>query len=214
MNTYEEMIDAFGGVTPQGSSISAVSLKESDCYALVHNADPNETYVKNPAQVVFESIQWGSRMLKGHPLYWADKRKLMTRILRSANTALFTLCNAHVESRGVDAMVGFRGNIQLWLAVVGRINVWNYHGSSIERVYPKDKDTYMDSLGSHRYGFAPHIVPIPFEPQGHTIVTVGSVSQYMDTLGTDTFTMIDDVILKFLAVESPGAWIIIPHAKE
>jgi len=208
------MIDAVGGVAPHDSPASAVSLKESDCYALVQAKDSNTTHTRNPVSVAYESIRWGSRILKSHPLYWVDKRKLMTRILRSANTALFTMCNAHVESIGVDAMVGFRGNIQLWLAVVGHINVWNYRGSLIERMYPKDEDTYVDPLGSRRYGFAPHIISIPFEPQGYTIVTAGLVSEYVHSLETTSFVSIDEVTSKFLSVESPGAWVIIPHTTQ
>jgi hypothetical protein len=160
---------------------------------------------------VFESIRWGSRVLKSHPLYWADKRKLMTRILRSANTALFALCKEQISSNAVDAMVGFRGNVQLWLAVVGHVDIWNYKGSCIEPVYPKENDITVDPLGKHRYGFVPHIVSVLFALNGYTIVSAGSISQYLKNIGSMSFDSIDDVMSVFKTREDAGAWIIIPH---
>ena len=211
MKIDTEMIDATGGIIPQDSPYLMVSVKESDCYALVDSSDNNKTYMRNPTQVVYESIRWASRMLKGHPLYWADKRKLLTRILRSANTALFTQCKEHIESNAVNAMVGFRGNIQLWLAVVGKVSVWNYIGTHIEQVYPKEGNEHIDPLGSHRYGFFPHIVSTPFVSQGYTVVSTGSISQYIQNIGGTTFLSIENVISIFRTIETPGVWMVIPH---
>jgi hypothetical protein len=212
MNINEEMIDASGGVIPPDSPLSLLSLKESDCYALVSRVDTHVTYTKDPTHVVYESIRWGSRMLKSHPLYWADKRKLLTRILRSANTALFTLYKEHTVQNAVDAMVGFRGHAQLWLAVVGKVRVWNYHGT-LQRVFPGEGDTFNDPLGSHRYAFAPHIVSVPFESKGFTIVTVGSASRCLESVTTPFATM-KEIESAFQSLESPGAYIIIPHKNE
>jgi hypothetical protein len=151
-------------------------------------------------------------MLKSHPLYWADKRKLLTRILRSANTALFTLYKERAEQNAVDAMVGFRGHVQLWLAVIGKVRVWKYDGT-ITHIYPTERNTYNNPLGSQRYAFAPHIVSIPYESHGITIVSAGSVSRYLEN-STTTFSSLKDVELMFLSLESPGAWIFIPHESE
>jgi hypothetical protein len=215
MKMSEEMIDAIGGVIPPESVSSRVSLRESDCYALVDCSQTKTAYVRNPSQVVFESIMWGSRVLKGHPLYWADKRKLMTRILRSANTALFALCKEQISLNAVQAMVGFRGNVQLWLAVVGNVDIWNYKDSCIERVYPKENDGIVDPLGKHRYGFVPHIVSILFATNGYTIISVGSISHYLQNIGSISFASIDDVLSSLIKIkEDPGAWIIIPHMTE
>jgi hypothetical protein len=211
MKTNEEMIDAIGEVIPKDSSRSRVSLKESDCYALIDGDNRSEQQVRNPVSVVYESIVWGSRVLKSHPLYWADKRKLMTRILRSANTALFTVCKEHVGSNAVTAMVGFRGNTQLWIAVVGQVCVWTYGDSYITGVYPNEGDNVRVPLGTHRYGFAPDIISVPFRRYGYTIVSMGSISQLLLSKRTTPFPTVTDIVSVFMTVETPGAWIIIPH---
>jgi hypothetical protein len=211
MKFNEEMIDAIGEVIPQQSQCSAVSLKESDGYMLIDCVCASEMYIKTPMQVVSESIRWGSRMMKSHPLYWADKRKLLARILRSANIALFTQCKDHIDTNAVHAMVGFRGNTHLWLGIVGQIHVWKYISPYMKPVYPQDMNGFVDPLGTHRYGFVPQIVSVPFEEKTWTIVSSGSVSGYLQTSKEVVFNTLDDVVSKFRTIEMPGAWIIIPH---
>lgn len=212
MKKSEEMIDAEGGVVPLNSMNSRISLKEAQCYAVISTLCSVETYIHNPASVVYESILWGSRMLKSHPLYWSDKRKLLTRILRSANTSLFQQCKDHIGVNAVDAMVGFRGNTQLWLAIVGQVSVWSYCGV-MKKIYPLNKNTRIPPLGFQRYAFAPYILSIPIESYGNTIVTTGSISTYLEKT---TFKQCSTEEMKsiFSSIESDGAWIIIPHTRD
>jgi hypothetical protein len=205
------MIDALGGVVPQNLPYGFISLKESDCYAIVDGSDNHEIYAHEPTSVVSGSIMWGSRVLKMHPLYWVDKRKLLTRILRSANTALFQQCKVHTEPIAVHAAVGFRGNTHVWLGVSGRICVWAHTGTRLDWIYPSDPSTYANPLGLHRYGFAPHIVPVPFKKQGFTIVTTGSISDLFIRSEPIEDSSIDKIRTMISSCDGNGSWLIIPH---
>jgi len=164
--------------SPADSGI-AYGHVETDFFSLVHGTI--FTTAPTAAKLAVDTSLWGYEQIRRRKYYWLDKKKLMQRILRSTNIALYQKQRephfqqgAYVE--GVFCIVGTRS---AWVGCIGKGSVYEIRTSGERRIIGyMNSETHedSDSLGSKRYHWSSQEASVPFETGDIIILATGEAA--------------------------------------
>lgn len=152
---------------------------ETDFFSLVHGT----VFTTAPiaAKLAVDTSLWGYEQIRRRKYYWLDKKKLMKRILRSSNIALFQKqrepkfqLGAYVE--GVFCIVGVRA---AWIGCIGKGSMYELRTSGERRILGyinEETHNEQDALGRERYIWPSQETNIPFEPGDILILAAGAAA--------------------------------------
>jgi len=110
---------------------------ESDFY-VVSRGDPALPLARKQAEYAVETALWGYKQIRTRPFYWVDKKKLIERILRSTNIALWQRKREPGFASGVsvDVVCMTMGPQRYWIGATGNSFFYEtvHMGSSPEKV--------------------------------------------------------------------------------
>ena len=187
---------------------------ETDFFSLVHGTI--FTTAPTAAKLAVDTSLWGYEQIRRRKYYWLDKKKLMKRILRSTNIALYQKQRephfqqgAYVE--GVFCIVGTRA---AWIGCVGKGSMYEMRTSGERRILGyinEEKHNDSDSLGRERYQWSSQEANVPFKQGDMMILAAGDAA----TLSIGTFDTIannqeacKDIITRALPHSSWGVTIL------
>lgn len=137
------------------------------------------------ARFTAETALWGYKLIRQRPFYWDGKDKLLRRMFRSTNIALWQKQREDQYTEGMNASLAvvLSGPKNYWVGVAGDMNVFLYRNAMLVSLVAGTKRSAV--LGKDRYGlipetcgdlFLPHdvIVTFPGEVQEHTLSVIQS----------------------------------------
>jgi hypothetical protein len=152
---------------------------ETDFFSLVHGTV--FTTAPTAAKLAVDTSLWGYEQIRRRKYYWLDKKKLMQRILRSTNIALFQKqrepkyeLGAYVE--GVFCIVGTRA---AWIGCIGQGSMYEVRTNGERRIlgYLNEKrHNEADSLGRERYQWPSQEDSMPLEKGDVVILATGAAA--------------------------------------
>lgn len=152
---------------------------ETDFFSLVHGT----VFTTAPiaAKLAVDTSLWGYEQIRRRKYYWLDKKKLMKRILRSTNIALFQKQRephfekgAYVE--GVFCIVGTRA---AWVGCIGKGSMYEMRTDGERRLLGyinSEEHNDGDSLGQERYQWPSQEANIPFKEGDILILAAGDAA--------------------------------------
>lgn len=152
---------------------------ETDFFALVHGTV--FTTAPTAAKLAVDTSLWGYEQIRRRKYYWLDKKKLLKRILRSTNIALFQKqrepkfeLGAYAE--GVLCMIGTRA---AWIGCVGKGTMYEMRTSGERRILGyinSETRNEGDALGKERYRYPSQETNIPFEEGDLLLLATGDAA--------------------------------------
>lgn len=125
-----------------------------ECFVVADGVDglPNPDVA---ARLGAETAIWGYKHIRERPFYWADKRKFLKRIFRSANIAVWQKRREFGFEKGLATTlaVAIVGTHKVWVGTVGDSNVLLYREGLIDVLTLSD----TNALGMRRFGLVPHV---------------------------------------------------------
>jgi hypothetical protein len=174
--------------SPSNLGIAQGSV-ETDFFSLVHGT----VFTTAPiaAKLAVDTSLWGYEQIRRRKYYWLDKKKLMQRILRSTNIALYQKqrepkCKQGAYVEGVFCIVGTRA---AWVGCIGKGSMYEMRTNGERRILGYiNSETHSDSdvLGKERYRWVSQEDSVPFEKGDSIILAVGDAA----TLSIGTFDQI------------------------
>lgn len=166
-------------VSSQTNSGIAYGHVEMDFFSLVHGTV--FTTAPTAAKLAVDTSLWGYEQIRRRKYYFLDRKKLLKRILRTTNIALFQKqresnfkLGAYVE--GVFCNVGTRA---AWIGCVGKGSMYEMRTSGERRILGyinSEKHNDLDALGRERYRWPSQETNIPFEQGDLLILAAGAAA--------------------------------------
>jgi len=154
---------------------------ETDFFSLVHGTI--FTTAPTAAKLAVDTSLWGYEQIRRRKYYWLDRKKLMQRILRTTNIALYQKqrephfeLGAYVE--GVFCIVGTRA---AWIGCVGKGSMYEIRTSGERRILGyinEEKHNELDALGRERYQWPSQETNIPLESGDILILAAGNAATF------------------------------------
>lgn len=112
------------------------------------------------AKLASDTAIWGYKHVRHRPFYWADKCRLLRRIFRSTNLAVWQKRRetGYGDGLATALSVAIVGPTKIWVGSVGDSAVLLYRESLIDVLTPSDSD----ALGLRRLGLVPHVAVSEF----------------------------------------------------
>jgi len=152
---------------------------EEDFFSLVHGT----VFTTAPiaAKLAVDTSLWGYEQIRRRKYYWLDKKKLMQRILRSTNIALFQKrrepkCELGAFVEGVLCIIGSR---TAWIGCIGKGSLYEMRTNGERRILGyinNEIHNEQDSLGRDRYHWQSQEDSVPFEKGDVIILTTGAAA--------------------------------------
>jgi len=113
------------------------------------------------SELACQTSIWGYKHIRQRPFYWADKSKLMHRIFRSTNIALWQKRREKGYENGLASTLAvvIIGAHKMWVGTVGDTGIYLFREGLIDVMTPLDMDEQgrlTNALGVRRYGLVPH----------------------------------------------------------
>ncbi|OGG11703.1 hypothetical protein A2Z00_00775 [Candidatus Gottesmanbacteria bacterium RBG_13_45_10] len=160
------------------------------------------------SQLVSETAMWGYKHVRQRKFYWADKEKLLYRIFRSANIAVW---QKHREKGFEDGLAStlsvlIVGPRRIWVGSVGDSPIFLYREGLIDMLTPLDLDNrgfLTSAMGIKRFGLAPHVARESFLAGDMVLLATDGVTSFVDeeemravfeTAGTTQQSIMDAVV--------------------
>ncbi len=150
-----------------------------DFFSLVHGTVFTTAPVA--AKLAVDTSLWGYEQIRRRKYYFLDRKKLLKRILRTTNIALFQKqkesnfkLGAYVE--GVFCNVGTRA---AWVGCIGKGSMYELRTNGERRLlgYVNEaQHNKLDTLGRERYNWSSQETNIPFEKGDLLILAAGAAA--------------------------------------
>ncbi len=187
---------------------------ETDFFSLVHGTV--FTTAPSAAKLAVDTSLWGYEQIRRRKYYFLDRKKLLKRILRTTNIALFQKQResnfkpgAYVE--GVFCNIGTRA---AWIGCIGKGSMYELRTNGERRILGyinSEKHNEQDALGRERYRWPSQESNIPFREGDLLILAAGAAA----TLSIGVFDEIannqgdcKEIITRFLPHSSWGVTIL------
>lgn len=148
---HSEIIFATKTVNGQ---ITATGNLSDQCFVLATGAAdfPNG---ETASKLAVDTAIWGYKLVRLRPFYWRDKRRLLRRIFRSTNIAVW---QKHREpgfevGLGANLLVLINGPLKFWLGSVGSDRLYLWRDGKLTQI--NRPDTKL--VGRERYGLVPQL---------------------------------------------------------
>lgn len=164
---------------PVVSAHLVTSNFESDFSVLFHGVPGFHPDVG--PQFAADTAVWGYKQIRQRNYYWFDKKKLMERIIRSTNIALWQkqrddACDGGVCVDGVCAIFGEK---MAWVASFGQSSAYVRRQEGEQWLMGKLAQTHRTQLmplGKKRYEFLADIVAVPLDKEEQLLFAVGDAA--------------------------------------
>lgn len=171
-----------------------------ECFVITDGVD-ELSHPDVAARLGAETAIWGYKHIRQRPFYWADKKKFLKRIFRSANIAVWQKRREFGFEAGVATTlsVAIVGTQKVWIGTVGDSSVFLYRDGLIDLLTPSD----TDALGMRRLGLVPHIAIERFLTGDILILATDGVLRFVseeqlrlvcESTGDTTTTLITAVV--------------------
>ena len=150
-----------------------------DFFSIVHGTV--FTTAPTAAKLAVDTSLWGYEQIRRRKYYFLDRKKLLKRILRTTNIALFQKkkesnfkSGAYVE--GVFCNVGTRA---AWVGCIGKGSMYELRTNGERRIFGfinEETHNEQDALGRERYSWTSQETNIPFEPGDILILAAGDAA--------------------------------------
>ena len=145
-------------------------------------------------QLAAETAVWAYKHVRQRHTYWASKRGLLKRIVRTTN---MTLWQKQRETGFTDGMattltVLIVGSKSIWLGNVGDSSAYYMHAGKLKKLSREDADeagNLTKVLGTQRLGIVPHVATEEFGPGDAALLVTDGVGRYLS----------EDAMLKILS---------------
>ncbi len=167
-------------VSSQTNSGIAHGHVAEDFFSLVHGTV--FTTAPTAAKLAVDTSLWGYEQIRRRKYYFLDRKKLLKRILRTTNIALFqkqkeSNCKLGAYVEGVFCNVGTRA---AWVGCIGKGSMYELRTNGERRIlgYIADEETHneQDALGRERYSWSSQETNIPFEQGDLLILAAGDAA--------------------------------------
>jgi serine/threonine protein phosphatase PrpC len=130
-----------------------------ECF-VVSDGVKSMPYGEVAAKLASDTAIWGYKFVRHRPFYWADKRRLLKRIFRSTNLAVWQKRRETGFGDGLATAlsVAIVGPTKIWVGNVGGGAILLYRESLIDVLTPSNGD----ALGLKRLGLVSHIAVSEF----------------------------------------------------
>jgi len=152
---------------------------ETDFFSLVHGTV--FTTAPTAAKLAVDTSLWGYEQIRRRKYYFLDRKKLLKRILRTTNIALFQKqkesnfkLGAYVE--GVLCNIGTRA---AWIGCIGKGSMYELRTNGERRLLGyinEEQHNELDALGRERYNWSSQESNIPFEKGDLLILAAGDAA--------------------------------------
>ncbi len=166
-------------VSSQADSGIAHGHVETDFFSLVHGT----VFTTAPiaAKLAVDTSLWGYEQIRRRKYYFLDRKKLLKRILRTTNIALFqkkreSKCELGAYIEGVFCNIGTRA---AWIGCIGKGSMYELRINGERRLLGyinEEVHNDMDALGRERYSWSSQETNIPFEKDDLLILAAGGAA--------------------------------------
>lgn len=166
--------DIVCGIVRSGEhGVPSAGRFSDECFALAESLDILGSD-EGAAELAVDTALWGYQEIRTRPFYWHDKRKLLTRIMRTTNIALFRERKTGHPSAAALA-VALVGPKTCWVSAVGGVAVYLYDARSVgQLVWPAPlRHAGAVGIGLTRYAEPPQTFSCPFLA-GYAIIMLSS----------------------------------------
>ena len=159
------------------------------------------------AKLAAETAVWGYKLVRQRKFYWEDKQKLLRRIVRSVNLAVWSKRKetGFVSGLATTLLVLITGLRNFWVASVGDSSAWLLRAGKLSKLTRDDIDqngVLTHAVGFQRLGLVAQVATDRFI-DGDTLLlasdglterlTVRDIEKNMQCAGVTTATVVDVV---------------------
>lgn len=132
-----------------------------------------------------ETALWGYKHIRERKFYWVDKKKLLKRIFRTTNMAVWQKRRetGFEDGLATTLVVALITPTQFFVGSVGDTTAMLYRETLIDTLTPEDRDAtgrLTKVIGSQRLGLVPHVHVDKFLPGDMLLLATDGVVDFVD----------------------------------
>lgn len=150
-----------------------------DFFSLVHGTV--FTTAPTAAKLAVDTSLWGYEQIRRRKYYWLDRKKLLKRILRTTNIALYQKQREPKYALGayVEGVLCIAGTRAAWVGCVGKGSMYELRTSGERRImgyFNEEQHNDTDALGKDRYHWPSQESNLPFQEGDIMILAAGAAA--------------------------------------
>lgn len=170
-----------------------------ECFVVADGSDKTP-HGATAAKFASETAIWGFKHIRQRPYYWQDKKKLIKRIFRSTNLAVWQKQREQGFEEGLMTalLVCIIGAKTYWLGIKGDMGAWLISGNTLNKLSPElvpFSDEANRILGTQRLGIVPYFTTGELRADDVLVLASSGCANYLTAgdletaaglIGTDT----------------------------
>lgn len=155
-----------------------------ECFVVADGVG-GSSHGEEASRLAAETALWGYKHIRARRFYWVDKKKLLKRIFRTTNMAVWQKRRetGFAEGLATTLVVAIITPSQFFVGSVGDTTAILYRETLIDTLTPEDRDAtgrLTKAVGVQRLGLVPHIHVDKFLPGDMLLLATDGVVDFVD----------------------------------
>lgn len=155
-----------------------------ECFVVADGVGGSE-HGDEASRLAGETALWGYKHIRERKFYWVDKKKLLKRIFRTTNMAVWQKRRetGFEDGLATTLVVAIITPTQFFVGSVGDTTAMLYRETLIDILTPEDRDDtgrLTKVLGTQRLGLVPHVHVDRFLPGDMLLLATDGVVDFVD----------------------------------